>query len=190
MYLDSSIGENLLSRGAGVAFHPTVSGHWSVDFAIFSPQKPMLSPHHVVPPQFWDKSSLTPHQVYTRILFGIDLMLARTAWLGYRRPPNSVYRDQIASVCGEAAGLDMLELFSELEQFPVPGMIMKHWAPRTYVGRATGKHLMAINGRWMLPRELNRSHRSKDVGTWTIESVSWSLASVIWKRFKLSVVLR
>ncbi len=34
-------------------------------------------------------------------------------------PPNSVYRDQIASVCGEAAVLGMLVLCSQLEHVTI-----------------------------------------------------------------------
>ena len=75
--------------------------------------------------------------------------LARATW-DTAATADAVYRDQIASVCGEAAMLDMLELFSELERititleehglgltFPVPGMIMKHWTPEPMSGRAT-----------------------------------------------------
>ena len=65
--------------------------------------------------------------------------LARASW-DESTTPESVYRDQIRSVCGDKAVGDMLEVFRELEAatvtledhglgltFPVPGMIMKHW---------------------------------------------------------------
>ena len=65
--------------------------------------------------------------------------LARASW-DEAATPESVYRDQIRSVCGDKAVGDMLEMFRELEAatvtlenhglgltFPTPGMIMRHW---------------------------------------------------------------
>jgi len=65
--------------------------------------------------------------------------MARAAW-DSEATPESVYRDQIRATCGEAAILDMLTMFRELEEtsillewkalglaFPVPGMMTKHW---------------------------------------------------------------
>ncbi|MBM3475425.1 MAG: exo-alpha-sialidase [Armatimonadetes bacterium] len=56
--------------------------------------------------------------------------------------PEAVYRDQMKAVCGEACVEDMLIVFRIVESvtvgleahglgltFPVPGMMMKHWAP-------------------------------------------------------------
>ncbi len=72
--------------------------------------------------------------------------LARAAWHA-DTVPDSVYRDQIGAVCGEACVDDMLTVFRELEAttialeehglgltFPVPGMIMKHWRPAATPG--------------------------------------------------------
>jgi len=66
--------------------------------------------------------------------------LARAAW-DASATPEAVYRDQIAAACGEAAVADMLTVFREVEAttmqlewhglgltFPVPGMMMQHWA--------------------------------------------------------------
>ena len=67
--------------------------------------------------------------------------LSKAAW-NANVTPEEVYIDQIRAVCGEAAIKPMLEAFRELEAvtvaleehgvgltFPVPGMMMKHWAP-------------------------------------------------------------
>jgi len=67
--------------------------------------------------------------------------LARAAW-DASAMPESVYRDQIEAVCGEACVEEMLTVFREVEAttvglewhglgltFPVPGMMMKHWTP-------------------------------------------------------------
>jgi hypothetical protein len=67
--------------------------------------------------------------------------LAQAAW-DPRATPPAVYRDQVQAVCGKAAVSDMLAVLSDVEAitlaledhglgltFPVPGMILKHWAP-------------------------------------------------------------
>ena len=67
--------------------------------------------------------------------------LARAAW-DTKTTPESVYRDQVRAVCGEACVEEMLTVFREVEAttvrlewhglgltFPVPGMMMKHWTP-------------------------------------------------------------
>ena len=80
--------------------------------------------------------------------------IARAAW-DETATPESIYRDQVRAVCGEAAVEDLLTMFRELEEtsvllewhalglaFPVPGMIMKHWQagtmPETYVKARQG----------------------------------------------------
>ena len=78
----------------------------------------------------WMISDLDPCAAY----------LSKAAW-DAGITPAMVYRDQIRSVCGDAAVAPMLETFRELEavtidledhdlglSFPVPGMIMKHWS--------------------------------------------------------------
>jgi len=67
--------------------------------------------------------------------------LSKTAW-DANAMPETVYADQIRAVCGDASVEPMLEAFRELEAvtialedhglgltFPVPSMMMKHWAP-------------------------------------------------------------
>jgi hypothetical protein len=67
--------------------------------------------------------------------------LARAAW-DAAATPQSVYRDQLRAVCGEAAVEEMLTVFREVEAatvqlewhglgfaFPIPGMMMQHWQP-------------------------------------------------------------
>lgn len=67
--------------------------------------------------------------------------LSRAAW-DAGAAPKAVYADQIRTACGETAVAPMLEAYRELEAvtaaledhalglaFPVPGMMMKHWAP-------------------------------------------------------------
>ena len=80
--------------------------------------------------------------------------IARAAW-DETATPEAVYRDQVRAACGEAAVEDMLTMLRELEAtsvllewdgmgvtFPVPGMIMKHWAtglmPEAYVKSRAG----------------------------------------------------
>lgn len=66
--------------------------------------------------------------------------LASAAWQP-DATPDSLYRDQVRAVCGEACVPDMLTVFREVEAvtvglewhglgltFPVPGMIMNEWA--------------------------------------------------------------
>jgi hypothetical protein len=66
--------------------------------------------------------------------------LSKTAWHA-NVTPEQVYTDQIRAVCGDVAVEPMLEAFRELERvtvaledhglgltFPVPAMMMKHWA--------------------------------------------------------------
>jgi len=70
--------------------------------------------------------------------------LSKTVW-DANATPEEVYADQIRAVCGEAAVEPMLEAFRELEAvtisleehglgltFPVPGMMMKHWAAGSF----------------------------------------------------------
>jgi len=67
--------------------------------------------------------------------------LARAAW-DAAATPETIHRDHLRAVCGEASLDDMLTVFREVEAatvelewhglgftFPVPGMIMKHWTP-------------------------------------------------------------
>jgi hypothetical protein len=79
----------------------------------------------------WMISDLDPTLAY----------LSRAAW-DAGATPKAVAADQVRAVCGEAAVGNMLEALGELEAvtaaledhglglcFPVPGMMMKHWAP-------------------------------------------------------------
>ena len=69
--------------------------------------------------------------------------LSKAAWDANARP-EAVYRDQIRVVCGAACVGDMLTVLRKVEAttvglewhglgltFPVPGMMMKHWTPRS-----------------------------------------------------------
>jgi hypothetical protein len=69
--------------------------------------------------------------------------LARTAWEA-DATPQSVYRDQIRAVCGDACLEDMLTVFRQVEAatvtlesnslymtFPVPGMVDR-WESRSF----------------------------------------------------------
>jgi hypothetical protein len=82
----------------------------------------------------WMISDLEPSVAY----------LAKAAW-DPSATPESAYRDHIRSVCGEAAVEPMLEAFREIEAvtaaleehglglgFPVPTMMMGHWAPGAF----------------------------------------------------------
>lgn len=79
----------------------------------------------------WMISDLDPSVAY----------LAKAAW-DPEATPESVYRDHIRAVCGEAAVEPLLEAFREIENvtaaleehglglgFPVPTMMMGHWTP-------------------------------------------------------------
>jgi len=79
----------------------------------------------------WMISDLDPTVAY----------LSKAAW-DSGATPRAVSADQVRAVCGEAAVGPMLEALGELEAvtaaledhglglcFPVPGMMMKHWAP-------------------------------------------------------------
>jgi hypothetical protein len=70
--------------------------------------------------------------------------LSRAAW-DEAATPEAVYADQVRSVCGEACVADMLTAFRLIEAttvglewhglgltFPVPGMMMKHWAAEPF----------------------------------------------------------
>ena len=92
--------------------------------------------------------------------------MARAAW-DETATPESVYRDQIRATCGEAAVLDMLTMFGELEEtsvllewhalgmaFPVPGMMMRYWQPSPM----PETHTKARDG---YQRALDAAHRAR-----------------------------
>jgi hypothetical protein len=67
--------------------------------------------------------------------------LARASWDG-QATPETVYRDLLRTLCGQASVEDMLRVWREVEAatvelewhglgftFPIPGMILKHWQP-------------------------------------------------------------
>ena len=93
--------------------------------------------------------------------------LAKAAW-NESVTHESVYRDQIRAVCGEACIEDMLTTFREVEAttialedhglgltFPVPGMLTKHWTPQPMSNEL-------VEDRKGYQRALDAAHRARE----------------------------